>query len=264
MPAIPSGVQESLDISGTARDVSTSLDMTKRLFGTFAVYHDQRAHSATMNMAIDEALLQCLTVPAVRFYRWQSPALSFGYFGRFADVANYEGNRDLVRRWTGGGIVFHGEDLTYSILVPANDVTFAESSMWIYENVHRALCDALGETRRHAILAEGDDFGRFSSTIAASRAGISDASYNCFTTPVRADVMIDGRKVAGAAQRRTRRGLLQQGSIQGTDIGNGLAERFAQALSANCCERKVDEEILKLAQKLAQQKYGTESWLRKR
>ncbi len=264
MPVIPSGAQESLDISETARDVSTSLDMTKRLFGTVAVYHDQRAHSAAMNMAIDEALLECFTVPVVRFYRWQSPALSFGYFGRFADVANYEGNRDLVRRWTGGGIVFHGEDLTYSILVPANDVTFAESSMWIYENVHRALCDALGETRRHAILAEGDHFGRFSSTIAAGRAGISDASYNCFTTAVRADVMIDGRKVAGAAQRRTRRGLLQQGSIQGTDIGNGLAERFAQALSANCCERKVDEEILKLAQKLAQQKYGTESWLRKR
>jgi lipoate-protein ligase A len=76
--------------------------------------------------------------------------------------------------------------------------------------------------------------------------------------------MIDARKVAGAAQRRTLCGLLQQGSIQGTDIGNGLAERFAQALSANCCERKVDEEILKLARKLSLQKYGTESWLRKR
>jgi lipoate-protein ligase A len=264
MPVIPSGVQESLDISETARDVSTSLDMTKRLFGILEVYHDQRAHSAAMNMAIDEALLECFTVPVVRFYRWRSPALSFGYFGRFADIANYKGNRDLVRRWTGGGIVFHGEDLTYSILVPANDVTFAESSMWIYENIHRALCDALAETGQHAVVAGGDDFGRFSSPIAASRTGISDAGYNCFTTPVRADVMIDDRKVAGAAQRRTRHGLLQQGSIQGIDIEIGLAERFAQALSANCCERKVDEAILKLARKLAQQKYGTESWLRKR
>src|SRR5213080_5252284 len=192
MPVIPSGVEESLDIPERARDASTSLDMTKRFFGTLEIYKDQADHSAAMNMAIDEALLEGITVPAVRFYRWQSPALSFGYFGRFADVAKYQGNRDLVRRWTGGGIVFHGEDLTYSILVSANDVTFAESSISIYEKVHRALCDALGETRRHAILAEGDDFGRFISTIAASRAGISDASYNCFTTPVRADVMIDG------------------------------------------------------------------------
>jgi lipoate-protein ligase A len=237
---------------------------TQSLFAALTVYHDNASHSAAMNMAIDEALLECLTVPVVRFYRWQSPALSFGYFGRFADVANYERDRDLVRRWTGGGIVFHGEDLTYSILVPANDVTFAESSMWIYENIHRALCDGLGETGQHAVVAGGDDFDRFSLPIAASRTGISDAGYNCFATPVRADVMIDGRKVAGAAQRRTRRGLLQQGSIQGIDIGNGLAERFARALSANCCERKVDEEILKVARKLAEQKYGTESWLRKR
>jgi lipoate-protein ligase A len=239
-------------------------EMTKKLFALLDVYREVAAHSAAMNMAIDEALLEGLTVPAVRFYRWRSPALSFGYFGRFADVAKYQGKRDLVRRWTGGGIVFHGEDLTYSILTPANDASFAESSMWIYEKIHCALCAALAETGQHVVVAGDDASGRFSASVAARRARISDAGYSCFTTPVRADVLIDGRKVAGAAQRRTRRGLLQQGSIQGIEIGNGLTERFAQALSANCCERKVDEEILKLARKLAQQKYGTESWLRKR
>jgi lipoate-protein ligase A len=238
--------------------------MTKKLFRAIEVCHDQTARSAAMNMAIDEALLEGLAVPAVRFYRWQSPALSFGYFGRFADVANYQGQRDLVRRWTGGGIVFHGEDLTYSILVPANDATFLVASISVYEKIHCALCAALAETGQHAVVAGGNDPGRFSAPVALRRAVISNAGYNCFTTPVRADVMVGGRKIAGAAQRRTRRGLLQQGSIQGIDIGNGLAERFAQALSANCCERKVDEEILKVARKLAQEKYGTESWLRKR
>jgi hypothetical protein len=58
--------------------------------------------------------------------------------------------------------------------------------------------------------------------------------------------------------------LLQQGSIQGIDIGNGLAERFAQALSANCSERKIDNGVLKLARELALQKYESESWLRRR
>jgi lipoyl(octanoyl) transferase len=77
-------------------------------------------------------------------------------------------------------------------------------------------------------------------------------------------VMIDGRKVAGAAQRRTRRGLLQQGSIQGVDAANGLAERFAQGLSTNCAERKVDHEILNRARALVERKYGTDAWLRKR
>ena len=160
--------------------------------------------------------------------------------------------------------MFHGEDLTYSILIPANDAASAESSMSIYEKIHRALCDALLTSGLNPIVAGVGDPSSCRAMIKARRAFISEARYNCFRTPVHADVMIDGRKVAGAAQRRTLRGLLQQGSIQGIDIGNGLAERFAQALSANCCERKVDEEILKPARKLAQQKYGTESWLRKR
>jgi len=94
---------------------------------------------------------------------------------------------------------------------------------------------------------------------------VADRRHNdCFANPVRADVMIDGRKVAGAAQRRTQQGLLQQGSIQGVDLGNGLTERFAKALSANCSERKIDEEILDRARELAHCKYGADFWLRKR
>ena len=90
------------------------------------------------------------------------------------------------------------------------------------------------------------------------------SGYNCFANPVRADVMINGRKIAGAAQRRTRRGLLQQGSIQGIVMKTDLAEKFAQALSTNCSEIEISEELFQRAQELAQRKYGTESWLRKR
>jgi lipoate-protein ligase A len=256
-------VEESLDISETNRDVSTSLDMTKRLFGTLEVYHDHTPCSAAMNMAIDEALLEYAAIPLIRFYRWQSPALSFGYFGRFTDVASHQCERDLVRRWTGGGIVFHGEDLTYSLVIPSRDTAFSESSTSIYERVHQALCDALSETGQPAVVAAGADRGQDSATVAA-RTGISDAGYSCFANPVRADVMIDGRKIAGAAQRRTRDGLLQQGSIQGIEFGNSLTEQFARALSTNRCERKVDEKILNRARELAEQRYGAESWLRKR
>lgn len=226
------------------------------LFAALNIYHDVDAHSAAMNIAIDEALLAYATDPSIRFYRWKSPALSFGYFGRFADVASYQGECDLVRRWTGGGIVFHGKDLTYSIAIPASDAAFDTSSMSNYERIHRALVDALS---RNDVCAE-----LVASVHCANRVpqrGVS--THDCFTNPVRADVMINGRKVAGAAQRRTRRGLLQQGSIQGIELGNNLTELFAQALSANCRERKVDEEILRLARELAEQKYGTESWLRK-
>ena len=209
-----------------------------------------------MNMAIDEALLEYATIPLVRFYRWQSPALSFGYFGRFTDVASYQRERDLVRRWTGGGIVFHGEDLTYSLVIPANQAAFHESSMSIYEKIHRALRDALSEAGQCAVVAAGTNRGDVTD--------VNGPGYNCFENPVRADVMINGRKIAGAAQRRTRRGLLHQGSIQGIKLGNGVTDRFAQALSINCHERKVDEKVLNRARELAEQKYGTENWLRKR
>jgi len=96
------------------------------------------------------------------------------------------------------------------------------------------------------------------------RAAVSASGYNCFANPVRADIMINGRKIAGAAQRRTRRGLLQQGSIQGTPTNTDLAEKFAQALSTNCSEIEISEELFQRVQELAQRKYGTESWLRKR
>ena len=132
-------MEESLIVS--ISDVSTSLDMTKKLFASLDVYHDIDSRSAAINMAIDEALLETAKVPTIRFYQWDHPALSFGYFGKFGDVADHD--RDIVRRWTGGGIVFHGEDLTYSIIIPADDVAFGESSMSIYEKAHAAIQLAL-------------------------------------------------------------------------------------------------------------------------
>jgi lipoate-protein ligase A len=257
------------------------------MFATLKVYHDAASHSAAMNMAIDEALLDFATVPCVRFYQWHSPALSFGYFGRFSDVAAYAPARDLVRRWTGGGLVFHGEDLTYSIVIPAGDAVFGESSTVIYEKVHRALCDALNGNGQRAVVSGGVDPGRVAVAMRAtviphlrderrnSEKGdlpfqivgrrSEDRRYNdCFANPVRADVLIDGRKVAGAAQRRTRHGLLQQGSIQGIEVANTLAERFVCALSGEHTECRVDQEILNRARELTLQKYQTYSWLRKR
>jgi lipoate-protein ligase A len=226
------------------------------IFAALNVYHDVATRSAAMNMAIDQALLESAAAPSIRFYRWESPALSFGYFGRFAAVADKASERDLVRRWTGGGIVFHGEDLTYSIVIPASDPVFGESSMSIYENVHRALGKVLLEAGQRATVAGVDDPG----------SGINVAGYNglCFANPVRADVIIDGRKVAGAAQRRTRAGLLQQGSVQYVDLGNGLTDRFVQALSTNWSERKIGDEVLNRAWELARQKYGSDAWLWRR
>ena len=255
--------------------------MTKGLFAALDIYYDDDEHSAAMNMAIDEALLDSIAVPSIRFYRWRSPALSFGYFGKFTDVADYAAKRDLVRRWTGGGIVFHGEDLTYSIVVPPSDPVFSESSSSIYEKIHRSLAGALVANGEHVELAPVAGVVDAGSAKLAKGTGVSEPGYNidrgygCFANPVRADVMLNGRKIAGAAQRRTRRGLLQQGTIQlaigrvrptGGDVnlGNGLAQRFTEELSNNCKTRNLPDAVRYRAQEIVAQKYGTEDWLRKR
>jgi len=262
-----SEVETSLEISGSRR-IQRFLDSarndkaqqaTRALFAHLTIYHDESPHSAAMNMAIDEALLETAVVPSIRFYRWRSPALSFGYFGKFSDVAVYAAERDLVRRWTGGGIVFHGDEVTYSIVIPASDPVFDESSIAIYEKIHRALADVLNGVGERAVVAGGVDPGGIALSKHAAASGC-----NCFANPVRADVMMNGRKIAGAAQRRTRRGLLQQGSIQGIVRKTDLAEKFAQALSANCNDFEVSERIFQRARELAQQKYGSDFWLGKR
>src|SRR5438132_452374 len=122
------------------------------IFARLEVYHDVTPRSAATNMAVDEALLELAATPSLRVYRWDHLALSFGYFGKFANVAEYERDRDLVRRWTGGGIVLHGDDLTYSIIIPANDPSFTGSPLSIYETVHGALQKALLASGQNAEL----------------------------------------------------------------------------------------------------------------
>src|SRR5215217_5562272 len=91
-------------------------------FGNLYVYQDAEPRSAAMNMAIDETLLKQTSVPSLRCYQWRKPSVSFGYFGFYADVAEHEPEREIVRRWTGGGIVLHGTDFTYSVVIPAQNV----------------------------------------------------------------------------------------------------------------------------------------------
>jgi lipoyl(octanoyl) transferase len=215
-----------------------------------------------MNMAIDEALLESMEMPAIRFYRWDHPALSFGYFGRFCDVENLSKEHDLVRRRTGGGIVFHGNDLTYSIVIPPGDPSFSESSMSIYEKTHEAL--------RVALAACGQIAELVTAAAVCDRRNQSDpaiidgrsSTKRCFANPVRADVMVSGRKIAGAAQRRTQRGLLQQGSVQHSD--QRLADRFASELSRECQRKLLDKVLLARAEEIAEQKYRSSAWLRRR
>jgi lipoate-protein ligase A len=213
------------------------------------VYDDTEPRAAAVNMAVDEALLEIATSPVLRFYRWRSPALSFGYFGSFADVAEQRAHREIVRRWTGGGVVPHGEDLTYSVIIPARHSFFARSSLEIYSELHDAIRQALTTNGVEATLA---------NSVAPK------VSEHCFANAVRADVLSDGRTIAGAAHRRSRAGLLHQGSIQLPDLPGKFREDFARILCDRFERKTLAPELIARANAIAQAKYATDEWLMRR
>ena len=210
------------------------------------VFDDFEPKRAALNMAVDEALLVDSAAPVLRFYRWQQPSISFGYFGRYAEVAPESDRREIVRRWTGGGIVPHGDDLTYSVIIPRTHPFFQRSSPEIYAALHDAVRSALEVNGVDALLA---------------RNGAPKISENCFANAVRADVMSRGQKIAGAAHRRTRAGLLHQGSIQQTDLPDPFRDEFARILCRRFERMTLTPEMMGRAEEIAETKYGTAEWL---
>lgn len=153
-------------------------------------------------MALDEALLESATPlgrPVLRTYSWTERAASFGYSQKFGEVAQLTSLRPLVRRPTGGGLVPHDVDWTYSLVFPRGHWWYASRARESYRRVHEWIRNAFA---RLDVAAELSDDRRKAS------------ASQCFVGAERFDLLWCGRKIAGAAQRRNRQGLLIQGSVQ--------------------------------------------------
>jgi lipoate-protein ligase A len=153
-------------------------------------------------MALDEALLEAAPEfghPVLRFYSWSETAASFGYFQKYAEVEQMTLLRPLVRRPTGGGLVPHDADWTYSLAFPPTDAWYALKATESYQRVHEWIQSAFLK------------LGVVTELAACCRKGLPG---QCFVGHEKSDVLWHDRKIAGAAQRRTRNGLLIQGSVQ--------------------------------------------------
>lgn len=164
---------------------------------------------AALNMAVDEALLlshaEGKSPPTIRFYGWDRPSISLGYFqdserGLNPDAIRARGLQ-LVRRLTGGRAVLHGHDLTFSIVVgsellPADRRSVPGSHSWLMQGI-------IGGLRAMGLDAR---LGR-------SQAAPSGRSADCFAHIASCDVTVGDRKVAGSAQARKQGIILEQGSI---------------------------------------------------
>ncbi len=169
------------------------------------------------NMAFDEALLESAAqvgFPVLRSYAWTSPAATFGYFQSHQDIANWTRIRPLLRRPTGGGLVPHLADWTYAFAVPPGHEWYRLRAPDSYLRMHRWLQSAFAQCGLPTFIAPCCE---------------SSGPGQCFVGWEKSDLLVDGRKLAGAAQRRNRSGLLIQGSIQPVPTGIDRAN-FFQAL----------------------------------
>lgn len=166
------------------------------------------------NMAIDEAILlahsQGRVPPTVRFYAWDPPTLSIGYFQRAereVDLAELE-RRGLgfVRRPTGGRAVLHQRELTYAVVIREDHPLMPRTVNASYQILSRGLMEGfrqLGLQAEMVSLASEEEKKRY--------AGLGSAA--CFDSPSWYELVVEGRKVAGSAQTRQRGTILQHGSI---------------------------------------------------
>ncbi len=211
------------------------------------------------NMALDEALLQeasRLGRPVLRFYGWIEPAASFGYFQRYAEVEQMTPLRPLVRRPTGGGVVPHDADWTYSLVFPPTDGWYALAATESYRRVHEWVRAAFARLNLESELAP-----------ARKKAGPGQ----CFQGHEVSDVLWRDRKIAGAAQRRTREGLLIQGSVQASQLAltradweTAMCEAARDEQGATWSTLEPDGPLAERALALAQVKYSQGSYNRKR
>lgn len=154
------------------------------------------------NMAVDEALLETAPHrgrPVLRFYGWTESAATFGYSQKYAELERVTMLRPLIRRPTGGGLVPHDRDWTYSLAVPPNHSWYQLKATESYERIHQWIRDAFAKMQVPTML---------------SPCCQKPVPGQCFLGAEKFDLLWQEKKIAGAAQRRTRDGLLIQGSVQ--------------------------------------------------
>lgn len=220
---------------------------------------DSGLGDAAFNMALDEALLESAPEtqkPVLRFYGWTQPAASFGYFQKIADIEAATELRPLVRRTTGGGLVPHDADWTYSVIIPPSHAWYELRASESYERMHWWIQSA---------------FAFLGTTTELARCCQKEIPGQCFAGYEKSDVLWLGRKIAGAAQRRTRNGLLIEGSVQPQPAGTNrnLWQSAMRSVAqrdwpAEWSEWVVARSVSQKAHQLASEKFSRDDYTRRR
>ena len=215
-------------------------------------------------MAIDETLMEFQgdpwAVPSLRFYTWSSPSLTVGYFQNVEEAARRFRCRELktevARRLTGGGAVFHGSDLTFSLTMKIPNALIAGDVKNSYLKINEALMAGL------KVIYPGLDFADC-RTVPSSR-GAKSAQRICFETPSCYDLLLDGKKVVGASQRRRDGSLLHQSAVflrgEPLELQKLIVDGFRKKWSVEFVEKNLTPDEFKKAEILEGQRYRSPEW----
>jgi lipoate-protein ligase A len=198
-------------------------------------------HEPAMNMAVDEAIMinvaEGHSMPALRIYKWLNPCISVGKFQRINGISLGDlpcgRQKEVVRRPTGGGMVAHGgEGFTYSMIYREGPGCVAKGAAASYSQIHGCVAEAFRSLGADARLY-------------MASSAVSGPSGECFSSPVRSDVILDGRKVAGAAQRRKHGTVLHQGEVSlDLDVFGKWSYNDFQAAFINRLSKQLDLRFL--------------------
>jgi lipoate-protein ligase A len=211
------------------------------------------------NMALDELLLENVArigKPVLRFYGWAEPAATFGYFQKFSEVERATLLRPLIRRPTGGGIVPHDADWTYSAVFPPGHEWHLLAAIESYRRIHTWIQSAFAKLKVETELAPC-----CKKTLPGQ----------CFVGYEKFDLLWRGKKIAGAAQRRNKLGLLIQGSVQPppveiarTDWENAMRGAAEKEFAVEWTDFSTNAELHRQAEILAREKFSQADYNQKR
>jgi lipoate-protein ligase A len=225
----------------------------RMIFNQLCLWMDPVKRPGPEAMAVDEWLLETAEMPVLRVYDWAGDWASIGYFGKLAAARASIPGVEWVRRWTGGGTVDHRAGWTYTLVAPQGEPLASWRGAESYRRIHARLAETLVSEGIVAHLSTGTE-----ETGAAL----------CFENPVGHDLLgADGQKLAGAGQRRSRQGLLHQGSVAvvaGDEaVSRGRAEDLAGRLAGAWQIFAFQPEPQDIARRVAA-KYGREPWTARR
>ncbi len=248
--------------------------------------------SGPENMALDEALLTSFNLkskPILRLYEWHPATLSLGRFQKVGEVLDIERCRadgvPIVRRITGGGVIYHADELTYSIICAPGQIPETRS----IKDSFRVLTGFLLQFYRNLGLD-----ALYAVDGCPSGEKLGERTPFCFAGKESFDILVNGRKIGGNAQRRLKQVVFQHGSIPILNrVANGvvylqqrpplveervtclagegilpdvaflksvLKDAFCINLNTVLLETNLDDLERQLAERLLREKYLDDNW----